>query len=114
MTHESDFTKTSEYSDVILKEYFLYDPDTFLFLGNISAVSQPNNSTLVPAFGFFNTPKWDPLTEKWSDPTNKNNDEKIAEIAQTLATSKVEQNKTNALLLKKIAELTIEKENTNG
>ncbi|MCC8439250.1 hypothetical protein CRI85_02665 [Leuconostoc pseudomesenteroides] len=120
----SEGNNTSEeivYSDVIMTEYFMYDPKTLLFTGNVLTVSQPNNATTVPATGFFNTPKWDSDSEKWFDPTTTSRDEQIANLTQQLANSQLLQAKTNAQLIKQNAalvkqvnDLQAKKETTNG
>lgn len=121
MPEENSTSEEIVYSDVILTEYFMYDPKTFLFTGNVSVASQPDNSTTVPATGFFNTPKWNADSQKWFDPLTTSKDEQVAKLAQQLATSQILQAKTNAqliqqnaMLVKQVADLQSEKETTNG
>lgn len=121
MSKENSTGEEIVYSDVIMTEYFMYDPTTLLFTGNKLAASRPDNATEVPATGFFNTPKWDSDNQKWFDPSITSSDEQVANLARQLATSQLSQVKINAQLIrqnaalvKQVNDLQVAKEATNG
>lgn len=100
------------------KWYYTFDPDTKNYVNAVYTSEKPDNSTEVDPQNFLD-PQFDSETQSWIEThqtqisAEKTAEELIADLTQKMAMMQINQSKTNAELLKQIAEIQLEKGTTN-